>query len=120
MSQIHVPPRAAPAGTASSTHTTSLPGNEDGALATPTTHPAGAICKVAVRETAAYVPVITADCVVATLVVATVNVAIVAAAETVTFEATTAAPLSLDRDTITPPAGAGPSRMIVPVEGDPP
>jgi len=56
----------------------------------------------------------------ATAPVATVNVALVAPAGTVTLPATDAAPALLESETTAPPAGAGPFRVAVPVEGDPP
>ena len=51
----------------------------------------------------------------------TVNVALLAPAATVTLAGTVAAAvLSLERETAAPPLGAGPLRVTVPVEGDPP
>ena len=56
-----------------------------------------------------------------TLLVFTVNVALVAPAATVTLaETVAAAVLSLIREMTAPPVGAGPLRVTVPVEGDPP
>ena len=56
-----------------------------------------------------------------TLLVLTVNVALLAPAATVTLAGTVAAVvLSLDRETAAPPLAAGPLRVSVPVEGDPP
>jgi hypothetical protein len=56
-----------------------------------------------------------------TLLVFTVNVALVAPTATVTPTGTVAAAvLSLIRETAAPPLGAGPLRVTVPVEGDPP
>ena len=56
-----------------------------------------------------------------TLLVLTVNVALLAPAATVTLAGTVAAVvLSLDRETAAPPLGAGPLKVTVPVEGDPP
>ena len=52
--------------------------------------------------------------------VLTVKVALVAPAGTVTLEGTLAAPLSLERKTWAPPAGAGPVRVTVPMEDWPP
>ena len=56
-----------------------------------------------------------------TLLVLTVKVALLAPAATVTLAGTVAAAvLSLIRETAAPPVGAGPLRVTVPVEGDPP
>ena len=56
-----------------------------------------------------------------TLLVVTVNVALLAPAATVTFAGTVAAAvLPLERETVAPPLGAGPLRVTVPVEEDPP
>ena len=56
-----------------------------------------------------------------TALVLTVNVALLAPAVTVTLAGTVAAVvLSLDRETAAPPLGAGPLRLTVPVDGDPP
>lgn len=56
-----------------------------------------------------------------TLLVLTVNVMLLAPAATVTLAGTVAATvLSLIRETAAPPVGAGPLRVTVPVEGDPP
>ena len=61
------------------------------------------------------------DVEVVTLLVLTVNVALLAPAVTVTLAGTVAAVvLSLDRETAAPPLGAGPLRLTVPVDGDPP
>ena len=61
------------------------------------------------------------DVEVVTLLVLTVNVALLAPAVTVTLAGTAAAVvLSLDRETAAPPLGAGPLRLTVPVDGDPP
>ena len=58
---------------------------------------------------------------VVTALVLTVNVALLAPAATVTLAGTVAAAvLSLIRETAAPPVGAGPLRVTVPVEGDPP
>ena len=65
----------------------------------------------AVRVTAAEV---------ATGVVEMLNVALVAPTATVTDAGTVAAMLPDVRETTTPPAGAGPERVTVPVEADPP
>src|SRR5258708_28693949 len=57
----------------------------------------------------------------ATAVVMQVNIALVAPAATVTLEGTlAAAALLLERATCTPPAGAGPLNVTVPVEEFPP
>jgi hypothetical protein len=56
-----------------------------------------------------------------TLLVLTVNIALLAPAATVTLAGTVAAAvLPLERETAAPPLGAGPLRLTVPVEGDPP
>jgi hypothetical protein len=56
-----------------------------------------------------------------TVLVLTVKVALVAPAATVTLGGTVAAAvLPLERETAAPPVGAGPLRVTVPVEGDPP
>ena len=56
-----------------------------------------------------------------TALVLTVNVALLAPPATVTLAGTVAAVvLSLDRETAAPPLAAGPLRVSVPVEGDPP
>jgi hypothetical protein len=58
---------------------------------------------------------------VATGLVVTLKVAVVAFATTVTLAGTwAAATLLLDRVTTAPPAGAGPLRVIVPIEALPP
>ena len=56
-----------------------------------------------------------------TALVLTVNVVLLAPAATVTLAGTVAAAvLPLIRETAAPPLGAGPLRVTVPVEGDPP
>ena len=56
-----------------------------------------------------------------TVLVLTVKVALVAPYPTVTLAGTVAAAvLSLERETAAPPLGAGPLRITVPVDGDPP
>jgi len=58
---------------------------------------------------------------VVTALVLTVNVALLAPAATVTLAGTVAVDvLLLERETVAPPAGAGPLSVTVPVEGDPP
>jgi hypothetical protein len=64
--------------------------------------------------------VMVAEVVVPTAVVLTVKFAVASPAATITLAATVAAALSLDRVTTAPPAGAGPFRVTVPVEEDPP
>src|SRR5437879_1615187 len=55
-----------------------------------------------------------------TALVFTENVALVDPAATVTLDGTVAEVLLLERFTVTPPLGAAPLRVTVPVEGDPP
>jgi len=56
-----------------------------------------------------------------TALVLAVNVALLAPAATVTLAGTVAAAvLPLERETAAPPLGAGPLRLTVPVDGDPP
>jgi len=57
---------------------------------------------------------------VVTALVLTVNVALLAPAATVTLAGTVAVDVLLERETVAPPAGAGPLSVTVPVEGDPP
>jgi len=78
-----------------------------------------------VSEAVLVVPVYDAEMVtgvdVATALVLTVNVALLAPAATITLVGTVAAALlPLERETVAPPAGAGPLNVTVPVEGDPP
>jgi hypothetical protein len=56
----------------------------------------------------------------ATVVVLTANVALVAPEATVTLTGTVAADALLERLTTAPLLGAGPLRVTVPVEGEPP
>lgn len=55
-----------------------------------------------------------------TVLVLTVNVPLVYPAMTVTLDGTVAADALLERLTTAPPLGAGPLRVTVPVEEDPP
>lgn len=74
-------------------------------------------------EVAVWVPcvaVIVASVVVATGLVAALNVTVVDPASTVTDVGTVAAAELLDRLTLSPPVGAAPLRVIVPVELAPP
>ncbi len=50
----------------------------------------------------------------------TVNVALAAPAGTVTLAGTVAADILLESETVAPPYGAGPLRVTVPVEDEPP
>ena len=56
----------------------------------------------------------------ATTMVVTVKVALVAPSGMVTLPGTDAAAAVLESETAAPPAGAGPFKVAVPVEGDPP
>jgi hypothetical protein len=80
----------------------------------------GLIVRTAVFETAPRVAVIVGETVVATAEVEIVNVAVVWPAATVTLPGTMATVLLLPRVTATPPVGAGPSSVTVPVAGLPP
>ena len=77
---------------------------------------AGVIVNVADREVVPRVALITAAVDVATAVVFTVNVEVVAPAATVTLAGSVALRLLEPRLTIAPPVGAGPVRVMVPVE----
>jgi hypothetical protein len=61
-----------------------------------------------------------AEIAVPTATVLTVKLAVVAPSAIVTLGATVAAALSLDSATAAPPAGAGPFRITVPAEEEPP
>src|ERR1035438_5391451 len=80
---------------------------------------AGLTVKEAVRVLP-YAPVITAECVVATEEVVTAKVALVAPCDTVTDAGTETAASFDEIATRAPLAAAGPFRVTVPVEGDPP
>jgi len=80
---------------------------------------AALIVNTAVAVLPLWVAVIVAVVLVPTLTAVTVNVAVVAPARTVTEDGTVAL-LVDERLTVTPPAGAGVPRVIVPVEVVPP
>jgi len=85
----------------------------------------GGACGSTVSEAVLVTPANDAEIVtgadVVTAPVLTVNVALLAPAATVTLAGTVAAAvLSLERETAAPPLGAGPLRVTVPVDGDPP
>jgi len=84
------------------------------------TAPAGVTLSDACRETPPAVPVITAVVVAVTVCVVTLNVLLVAPAGTVTLLGTVATLLLLLSDTTTPPEGAAPDRVAVPVDKLPP
>jgi hypothetical protein len=64
--------------------------------------------------------VIVAEVAVTTATVLTVKLAVVAPSTTITLAGTVAAALSLERVATAPPDGAGPFKVTVPVEDDPP
>jgi hypothetical protein len=74
------------------------------------------IVSVAVLLTPEYVAVMTADVFDLTEVVVTVNVAVFEPAPTVTLEGTLAELFELERATTTPPVGALPVSVTVPVD----
>jgi hypothetical protein len=85
--------------------------------------PAGAVVtvRIAVRLTRLYRAVIVAVLLEVTAYVVTVKVAVVAPAATVTEDGGLATLVRLlDRVTTIPPAGAGPVKVTVPIEGVPP
>ena len=75
---------------------------------------------VALCEVVPVVPVMAAGVSVSTALVVMVNVAVLDPDCTVTFCGTVAAPLPLESVTVTPPIGAFPVRVTVPVEEAPP
>jgi hypothetical protein len=83
--------------------------------------PGGVTVSEAVLVTPAYNAEMVTDVEVVTLLVLTANVALLAPAATATLAGTVAAAvLPLIRETAAPPLGAGPLRVTVPIEGDPP
>jgi hypothetical protein len=80
----------------------------------------GVIVRLAVAELLPTDAVIVAEVDVATAVVAIVKVAVFEPADTVTLLGVVALLLLEDRFTDSPPVGAAPLRVTVPVEGDPP
>jgi len=83
--------------------------------------PCGATLSEAVLVTPAYIAEMVTEVELVTTLLLTVNVAPLAPEATVTLDGTVAAAvLSLMRETAAPPLGAGPLRVTVPVEGDPP
>jgi hypothetical protein len=82
--------------------------------------PAGVTVSVAVFVVVPRVAVMVTGVEAVTAVVFTVNVALVAPAATVTLAGTVAADALLERDTTAPLLGAGPLRVTVPVEEEPP
>ena len=80
----------------------------------------GLMVNVAVLVRLLSVPVMVADVTEPTADVVTLNVAVVLPDGTDTEDDTTAAPLFDCKSTVIPEDGAGPVRVTVPVEGDPP
>jgi len=88
---------------------------------TETLRRAGALTvKVAVFDTPPYVLVIVADDILCTAIVLTVNVPVDEPAATVTEAGTVTFDQLDDKLTVTPPVGAGPARVTVPVDEEPP
>jgi hypothetical protein len=85
---------------------------------------ATAVAGFTVSEAVLVVPLYEAEMVTGvepvTALVVTVNVALLAPAATVTLEGTVAADALLERSTTTPPLGAAPLSVTVPVEDAPP
>ena len=91
------------------------------AMAESVAEPGGATLSEAILVTPAYIAEMVTAVELVTALVLTVNVALLAPAATVTLAGTVAAAvLPLERETATPPLGAGPLSVTVPVEGDPP
>ncbi len=91
------------------------------AIADSVAEPGGATLSEAILVTPAYIAEMVTAVELVTALVLTVNVALLAPAATVTLAGTVAAAvLPLERETATPPLGAGPLSVTVPVEGDPP
>jgi len=83
--------------------------------------PGGVTVSEAVLVTPPEDPVMVTGAEAVTVLVLTVKVELLAPAATVTLAGTVAAAvLSLERETAAPPLGAGPLRVTVPVDGDPP
>ena len=72
--------------------------------------------RLAVLVVPLYEAEITAEVEMRTMDVLTLKVALLAPAGTITLEGTLAEPLLLESITLTPPIGAGPLRVTVPVE----
>src|SRR6266481_1220698 len=91
------------------------------AIADSVAEPGGATLSEAILVRPAYIAEMVTAVELVTALVLTVNVALVAPAETVTLAGTVAAAvLPLERETRTPPLGAGALSATVPVEGEPP